>query len=171
MLRAVCPETQRAEKPSPLPVGFSPRKPTQARCDASTVYSLAGPQSPLDTLADNQNFLFTITLFGDGFRFLPYFVLAASAMGDTSVGPGRGKFEIVSLHAQNPLTGVSHAILSDGEKIVRPQSLPIAWNEADVVAREFSSEADVRIRFLSPTRLIDSDSLVKAPDFGIFFRR
>jgi CRISPR-associated endoribonuclease Cas6 len=33
------------------------------------------------------------------------------------------------------------------------------------------SEADLRVRFLSPTRLIDSDSLVKAPDFGIFFRR
>lgn len=92
-------------------------------------------------------------------------------MGDTGVGPGRGKFEIVTLHAVNPLTGTAHAILSEGEKIVRPQSLPIGWNEAYIIARKFPSEADIRIRFLSPTRLIDSDSLVKAPDFGVFFRR
>lgn len=175
MLRAVCPETQRAERPSPEHAAVCPACwLLAAQTDPGAVrrvYSLAGPQPPLDTLAPNQPFQFTITLFGEGFRFLPYFVLAASAMGDTGVGPGRGKFEILSIHATNPLTGASHAILSEGEKIVRPQSLPIGWNEADVVAREFPSEADIRVRFLSPTRLIDSDSLVKAPDFGIFFRR
>jgi hypothetical protein len=175
MLRAVCPETQRAEKPSPEHAAVcSACWLLAAQTDPGAVrrvYSLAGPQPPPDTLVLNQNFQFTITLFGNGFRFLPYFVLAASAMGDTGVGPGHGKFEIVSIHAQNPLTGASHAVLLEGEKIVRPQSLPIGWNDADVVARDFSSEADVRIRFLSPTRLIDSDSLVRAPDFGIFFHR
>lgn len=175
MLRAVCPETKRAERPSPEHAAVCPACwLLAAQTDPGAVrrvYSLAGPQPPLDTLAPDQPFQFTITLFGEGFRFLPYFVLAASAMGDTGVGPGRGKFEIVSIHAQNPLTGASHAILEAGGKIVRPQSLPIGWNEADAAAREFSSEADVRVRFLSPTRLIDSDSLVRAPDFGIFFRR
>lgn len=175
MLRAVCPDTQRAEKPSPEHTEVCPACwLLAAQSDPGAVrrvYSLAGPQPLLDTLAPNQPFQFTITLFGDGFRFLPYFVLAASAMGDTGVGPGRGKFEIVTIHAVNPLTGAAHAILSEGEKIVRPQSLPIGWGEAEAVAREFPNEADVRVRFLSPTRLIDSESLVKAPDFGIFFRR
>lgn len=175
MLRAVCPDTQRAEKPSPEHAAACPACwLLAAQTDPGAVrrvYSLAGPQPPLDTLVPNQTFQFTITLFGEGFRFLPYFVLAASAMGDTGVGPGRGKFEIVTIHAVNPLAGAAHAILSEGEKIVRPQSLPIGWNEADIIAREFPSEADIRIRFLSPTRLIDSDSLVKAPDFGVFFRR
>jgi hypothetical protein len=175
MLRAVCPETQRSETPSPEHAAVCPACwLLAAQTDPGAVrrvYSLAGPQPPLDTLAQDQPFQFTITLFGDGFRFLPYFVLAASAMGDTGVGPGRGTFEIVSIHATNPLTGASHAVLEAGEKIVRPKSLPIGWNEAELAAREFSSAADIRIQFLSPTRLIDSDSLVKAPDFGIFFRR
>jgi len=175
MLRAVCPETRRAERPSPEHAAVCPACwLLAAQTDPGAVrrvYSLAGPQPPLDTLAPGQPFQFTITLFGEGFRFLPYFVLAASAMGDTGVGPGRGKFEILSIHATNPLTGASHAILSEGEKIVRPQSLPIVWKDADAAARAFPVEADVRVRFLSPTRLIDSESLVKAPDFGIFFRR
>ena len=129
------------------------------------VYSLVGPQPPLDVLAPNQPFQFTITLFGEGFRFLPYFVLAASAMGDTGVGPGRGKFEIVSIHAMNPLTGASHAILEEGEKVVKPQALPVGWNEAQTVAKNYPSEGDVRVRFLSPTRLIDSDNTVKGSRF------
>lgn len=175
MLRAVCPETRRAQKPSPEHAAVCPAcwllaadtDPGLVR----RVYSLAGPQPPMDTLAPEQDFHFTITLFGGGFNFLPYFVLAASAMGDTGIGPGRGKFEIASIHAVNPLTGENQTILAEGEKIVRPQSLPIGWNEAENAARNFPTEGDVRIRFLSPTRLIESDSLVKAPDFGIFFRR
>jgi hypothetical protein len=132
---------------------------------------MAGPQPPLDTLAPHQTFQFTITLFGEGFRFLPYFVLAASAMGDTGVGPGRGKFEIASIHAVNPLTGESHAILAEGERVVKPKALPVLWSDAQAAAQSYPTEGDIRVRFLSPTRLIDSDSLVKAPDFGIFFRR
>jgi len=175
MLRAVCPETKRAEKPSPEHAAVCPACwLLAADIDPGAVrraYTMAGPQPPLDTLAPNQTFQFTITLFGEGFRFLPYFVLAASAMGDTGVGPGRGKFEIVSIHAVNPLTGESHAVLAEGERVVKPKALPISWNEAKTAAQNYPTEGDIRVRFLSPTRLIDSDSLVKAPDFGIFFRR
>lgn len=175
MLRAVCPETRRAERPSPEHAAVCPACwLLAAQTDPGAVrrvYSLAGPQPPPDTLAPNQPFQFTITLFGDGFRFLPYFVLAASAMGDTGVGPGRGKFEIISIHAINPLSSESYTILEEGQKIVKPQSLPVGWNEAQAVAMSYPNEGDVRVRFLSPMRLIDSDKTVRAPDFGIFFRR
>lgn len=175
MLRAVCPETQRSEKPSPEHAAVCPACwLLAAQTDPNTVrrvYTLAGPQPPLDTLAPDQPFQFTITLFGDGFRFLPYFVLAASAMGDTGVGPGHGKFEIVSIRAVNPLTDEAHAILEEGEKVVKPQALPVCWDQAQAVAERYPSEGDIRIRFLSPVRLIESDHVVKAPDFGIFFQR
>jgi len=175
MLRAVCPETQRAKKPTPEHAAVCPACwLLAAETDSGAVrraYSLAGPQPPVDTLAPGQPFHFTITLFGDGFRFLPYFVLAAAAMGDTGIGPGRGKFELCSIQAVNPLTGEEQAVLEEGEKIVRPKSLPIGWKEAETAAQEFAAEGELRIRFLSPTRLIDSEALVKAPDFGIFFRR
>ncbi len=184
MLRAVCPETYRRERPSPEHAAVCPACwLLAAQTDpgaARRVYSLAGPQPPLDVLAAGQPFEFTITLFGEGFRFLPYFVLAASAMGDTGVGPGRGRFEIVSIHAVNPLTGASRAILAEGEKVVRPTALPVGWENAraaaqaqvrNACAERSRSDADIRVRFLSPTRLIESESLVKAPDFGIFFRR
>lgn len=175
MLRSVCPETLRSEKPSPEHAAVCPAcwllaadsEPGLVR----RAYSLVGPLPKVDVLESGQDFHFTITLFGDGFRFLPYFVLAAAAMGDTGVGPGRGKFEIRSIHTVNPLTGARQAILSEGEKTVRPQNLPIGWEEAQFKAKKYSNEGEVQVRFLSPTRLIESDKLMKAPDFAIFFRR
>jgi hypothetical protein len=175
MLRAVCPETQRAQKPTPEHAAACPACwLLAAQTDAHAVrrvYSLAGPQPPLDALAPGQPFHFTITLFGEGFRFLPYFVLAAAAMGDVGVGPGRGKFEIVSIEALNPLKGESRSVLAEGEKVVRAESLPIGWEDAQSLAAAFPAEGEVRVHFLSPTRLIESDALVKAPDFAVFFRR
>jgi hypothetical protein len=175
MLRAVCPETLRRERPTPEHAAVCPAcwllasqtDPIAVR----RIYSFVGPQPPLDVLAPGQPFQFTITLFGEGFRFLPYFVLAASAMGDTGVGPGRGKFEIASIHAVNPLTGESEAVLREGERVVRPQALPVCWEEAQAVARNYPGAENVHVRFLSPTRLIDSDHTTRAPDFAIFFRR
>jgi hypothetical protein len=175
MLRAVCPETRRTERPTPEHAAVCP--PCwllAAQTDLNAVrrvYSLAGPQPPLDMLAPEQPFQFTITLFGEGFRFLPYFVLAASAMGDTGVGPGRGKFEIVSIQAVNPLTGASHTILNEGEKIVRPQALPVSWEDAQAAGASLPTEGDVRVRFLSPMRLIEGKRTVGVPDFGVFFQR
>ncbi len=175
MLRAVCAETRRAQKPSAEHAAVCPACwLLAAEVDPGVVrrvYAVAGPQPPLDVLTPGQDFHFTLTLFGRGFDFLPYFVLAASAMGEAGVGPGRGKFEIRSIHVLNPLTGESYPILSEGEKIVRPRNLPIGWKEAEEAAQRYPPEGDLRLRFLSPTRLIESDALVKAPDFGVFFRR
>lgn len=175
MLRAVCPETQRREKPTPEHAAICPAcwllsaeiEPGAVR----RVYSLAGPQPPMDILTPGEGFHFTLTLIGEGYRFLPYFVLAAAAMGDVGVGPGRGKFEIRSIHAINPLTGEEHIVLAAGDKVVRPQHLPISFKDAQAIAHHFPSDGEIRIRFLSPTRLIESEALVRAPDFGVFFRR
>ncbi|GAB4477654.1 MAG: CRISPR system precrRNA processing endoribonuclease RAMP protein Cas6 [Anaerolineales bacterium] len=175
MLRAVCPETYRAEKPSPEHAAVCPAcwllaaetNPGEVR----RVYSLVGPQPPLDVLEPGQEFTFTLTLFGEGYRFLPYFVLAAEAMGEVGIGPGRGKFEIRSIEAVHPLKGEMAYILAEHERLVRPQHLPISFEDARNFAERCSIERELSLQFLSPTRLIEDDALVKAPDFGVFFRR
>ncbi len=175
MLRAVCPETYRAQKPTPEHAAVCPACwLLAAEVDPGSVrraYSLVGPQPPLDTLGAGQQFDFTLTLFGEGYRFLSYFVLAAEAMGEVGIGPGRGKFAISSIHALHPLRGESLVILAENERVVRPQKLPINWEDALSVAADFPAEGEIILHFLSPTRLIESESLVKAPDFAVFFRR
>src|SRR3990170_3325292 len=71
MLRAVCPETRRAPKPSPEHAVTCPACwLLAAETDPGTVgraYSLVGPLPPLDVLAPGASFTFTLTLFGEGF--------------------------------------------------------------------------------------------------------
>lgn len=175
MLRAVCAETYRNQKPTPEHAAECPAcwllayetDPGSVR----RVYSLVGPQPPILSLEVGQEFHFTITLFGEGYRYLPYFILAAEAMGEVGVGPGRGKFEINAIHLVHPLKNESALILSAADRVVRPQNLPITWQDAQQVAAAFSGEGQLRLNFLSTTRLIEAEKLVKAPDFGVFFRR
>lgn len=175
MLRTVCPETQRRAKPRPEHAAVCPAcwllaaeaDPGQVR----RAYSLVGPIAPLDLLQTGDSFPFVITLFGEGERFLPYFILAASAMGDIGIGPGRGRFEVQAIWSENPFTGESIALLERGEKVVRPAVKKITWEDAERLAQAQPACGDLRIHFLSPTRLIAEEALIKAPDFGVFFRR
>ncbi|MCX8062233.1 MAG: CRISPR system precrRNA processing endoribonuclease RAMP protein Cas6, partial [Anaerolineales bacterium] len=175
MLRAVCPETYRTQKPSPEHAAVCPAcwllAAESSPGTVRRVYSLVGPQPPVDTMEPDQEFHFTLTLFGEGYRFLPYFVLAAEAMGEVGVGPGRGKFEIRSIQALHPLRGETAVILAENERVVHPQHLPIRWEDAQNFAARLVLDGEITVHFLSPTRLIDAESLVKAPDFSVIFRR
>ncbi|GAB4505459.1 MAG: hypothetical protein Fur0043_24540 [Anaerolineales bacterium] len=174
MMQAVCTQTPRGAKPTSEHAAVCPVCwLLAAETDPGAVrraYTLAGPQPPPETLAPGEEFHFTLTLFGEGYNFLPYFVLAAAAMGEVGVGPGRGKFRLLAIDAVHPLRGESRPVLQEGERVVRPQQLTVTWEGAQEAAAAFPSEGELRLRFLSPMRLIESEALVKAPDFSIFFR-
>lgn len=175
MLRAVCPETYRNQKPTPEHAAECPACwLLAAETDPGSVrrvYSLVGPQPLLDMLEPGQEFYFTITLFGEGYRFLPYFVLAAEAMGEMGIGPGRGKFTLCSIQAVHPLRCISETVLAENERVVRASNLAISWKDACQKAEQLGPISEIRLHFLSPTRLIESNTLIKAPDFSVFFRR
>lgn len=174
MMNAVCARTPRGQRPDPEHAATCPACWTllhEAEAgEARRSYSLVGPQPPLEMRQASEEFHFTLTLFGHGYNFLPYFILSASALGSVGVGPGRGRFRLVSIEAVHPLREERRSILNEGENIVRPQALPISWEDALRAAQSVASPDELRIRFLSPTRLIEDGKLVKAPDFGVFFR-
>ncbi len=174
MLQAVCPETMRREKPDPEHAANCPACwLLAAETDPGMVrraYTLAPPLPLMDLAERGQEFSFVLTLFGQGYQFLPYFVLAVPQMGRLGVGPGRGQFELNAIWAMQPLAGEIHPVLLPGERVVHP---PSAAPDVDLsgLAAGIPPQADLRIRFLTPTRLIEDDRLVKVPDFGVFFRR
>ncbi len=174
MMNAVCTRTPRGQKPTPehaatCPVCWMLLHEAEAG-EARRSYALVGPQPPIETLQADAEFHFTLTLFGRGYDFLPYFVLSASALGEVGVGPGRGRFDLLSIEAVHPLREERRSVLNEGENVVRPQALPISWEDALRAAQSLAGPKEMRIRFLSPMRLIEDGKLVRAPDFGVFFR-
>ncbi|MFN3309481.1 MAG: CRISPR system precrRNA processing endoribonuclease RAMP protein Cas6 [Anaerolineales bacterium] len=173
MMNAVCTHTPRGQKPDPEHAATCPAcwmllHEAEAG-EARRSYSLVGPQPPLDILEAGQEFHFTLTLFGRGYDFLSYFVLSAAALGEVGVGPRRGRFRLIAIEVVHPLRGEARTILGEGENIVRPQALSISWEDA-LQAAQTAAGNQIHLRFLSPTRLIEEEKLVKVPDFGIFFR-
>lgn len=137
---------------------------------ARRAYSLVPPLPPREQVEPGQRFAFTLTLFGDGWQFVPYFVLAAAEMGREGAGVRRGHFTIRAITALNPLRQREEVILAPGDDLVKVPELAVVWSDA-LQATPPAPGATVAVRFLTPTRLIDDQHLAKAPAFAIFFQR
>lgn len=179
MLRTVCPEAQRARTPSAEHVAACPVCwLLAANLDPGEVrraYSLVPPLPAQDVIVPGQRFSFVLTLYGQGWQYLPYFVLAVPEMGQVGVGPGRGQFDLQAIWALNPLIGQAETVLAPGDRVVRIPQSRLDWDAVTQAAAALlpglSESKGLRVRFWTPTRLIDAEALVKSPDFGVFFRR
>lgn len=139
-------------------------------------YALVPPTSePEAGLAPGARFEFGITLFGDALKFLPYFVLAVPEMGRGGVGAGRGKFALKSVWAENPLTRERECLLAEGDSLVHTPTLTMTHARVMQMTNDklqmTDGELQMAIDFLTPTRLIESGDLAKAPAFDVFFAR
>lgn len=139
-------------------------------------YVLTPPLNAPSFLPAGERFAFHLTLVGDAQRFLPYFVLAVPEMGRVGVGAGRGRFALRRIVAER-LNGAEEVILDEGETVLRPNFS--VQSHSDVLARAAGllPEGDpqqileLRMRFLTPMRLVWNEHLVKTPDFAILFAR
>ncbi len=137
---------------------------------ARRAYSVVPPLPAPDRVLAGQRFSFTITLFGEGWQFLPYFVLAVGEMGRSGVG--RGTFRIASITARNPFLQQEEVLLAPSDELVQVPELIVEWDDATHVASSLTPyPSSLTLQFLTPTRLIAQKKLMKEPQFGIFFRR
>jgi hypothetical protein len=189
MRHATCPETARRGDPTPT----LPSNAHAATCpacwllaanlDPGTIvraYALVPPIPPRYQLAAGETFAFALTLFGAGFQYLPYFVLAISEMGQSEgIGPGRreggGRFVLEGITAVDPLRGESETLLAPGENLVQVPSLSVDWSAVTHISQlhlqHLPANNELTIRFHTPTRLEENKRLFKTPDFSVFFRR
>lgn len=184
MLHATCPETHRRAKPTPEHAAACPACwLLAAETDPGSVvraYAVVPPLPPRERVSAGESFAFGLTLFGDGFRFLPYIVLAAAEMGRVGVGPGRrdglGRFRLEEIWSFNPYTGERRQLLAPDSSLVRVEAAPIEPAHAAAAAVRLDEQLSagghaLSVRFLSPTRLEENGRLFRAPDFAVFFRR
>jgi hypothetical protein len=181
MLRTTCPETHRRAKPTPEHAATCPACwLLAAETDPGSVvraYSVVPPYQPREVVAPGERFDFALTLYGDGFQFLPYFVLAFAEAGRVGVGPGRGSFHVEAIHCHNPFSGDSETVLSPGETLVRVPAVHVsqeaALRAAATLNEQVAPTGELTLRFVTPTRLEEGGNKrpLKVPDFGVFFRR
>ncbi|MCP4417784.1 MAG: CRISPR system precrRNA processing endoribonuclease RAMP protein Cas6 [Chloroflexi bacterium] len=184
MRRTVCPETRRNGNPSPEHTAACPACwLLTSNLDPGTViraYALIPPIPPQWNLSPGDSFSFGLTLFGEGFHYLPYFVLAISEMGQTEgIGPGRreglGRFEVTNITAVDPLRGDIQHLLNPNENLVHMPAIHVDWTAVSHIShlhcQHLPTGNELTIQFLTPMRLEEKRQPFKIPDFSVFFRR
>lgn len=184
MRRATCPQNYQKGQPPPEHVATCPACwLLAANSDPGSIvraYAVLPPLPPRHMVQPGETFAFGLTLFGDGFQFLPYFVLSLNEVGQRDgLGPGRregeGRFRVTGITAIDPLRGDTEAILDAGSNLVQVPTCHIDWAAVQGSIRYHQSELPphqpLRLRFLTPLRLEEKQQVYKTPDFGVFFRR
>jgi hypothetical protein len=146
--------------------------------DEARPYSFVPPLTPPagDGFAKGQRFDFYVTLYGQGQRFLPHFLISVNEAGQRGLGYGRGQFAVRQVWAVNPFADAQECVLAEGESVVRTPTVRVTHDDVLAVADETLAEiaqngGQVRLNFITPTRLIDDGRQNKAPDFGVLFQR
>ncbi|HUN23542.1 MAG TPA: CRISPR system precrRNA processing endoribonuclease RAMP protein Cas6 [Anaerolineales bacterium] len=141
-------------------------------------YSLVLPESAYRQLQPGDKFSFGVTLFGTEQRFVPYFLIAIPETGRQGVGPGRGQFSLESAVAYNPLDGQEEIVLAKDSLLVNMPKRAITSAQIATACQALQTRLAkqgnhwrIRLHFLTPMRLIESQQLLKTPDFGTIFAR
>lgn len=137
--------------------------------DIPRPYALHAPRSTRGAFGPGEAFSWGITLFGRQLQMFPYVVMAIHEMGAAGLGlrceengGRRGRFVVDEIAAVQPLTGVRQVLQIAGARQIAIPDLPITAASIAETARQFP-DGPIRLRFETPTRLIDGSHLVRNP--------
>ncbi|HEY65293.1 MAG TPA: CRISPR system precrRNA processing endoribonuclease RAMP protein Cas6 [Caldilineae bacterium] len=127
-----------------------------------------------------ETFSFGLTLFGMAVNLLPYLILAIPEMGRVGVGRRlpendghRGRFTLISIRCVHPLTGEEQILLGEGGTTVQMPTLSVTTGDVIAAAERLLGQLNgrLRLRFLTPTRIVRRGQLVHRPLFRPLFGR
>ncbi len=151
-------------------------------------YAFLPPLTTQTTFKPGERFTFGISLFGQAVQFLPYLVLAVGQMGQAQgIGKAihdsararnsrRGTFQLVNITEVNLINGQEYTLLAEGSTMVQmPQcavtSQQITEKSAEIAQQLATTDYRLLVNFLTPTRIVRDERLVKQPHFAPFFAR
>ena len=146
--------------------------------DVRRPYALTPPPDGQNSYAPGETFAFGLTLFGSALNYLPYLILALGGMGEVGLGQKgandqRGTFVVTQLDAINPFTGERLPMLAPGDRMVRPETVPVTHAQvlaasATLAAELAANDNQLWVEFLTPMRLTPNHQRATKPDFFPF---
>jgi CRISPR-associated endoribonuclease Cas6 len=145
--------------------------------DIPRPYVISPPNKEPNRYEQGESFTFSLSLVGTSTNLFPYVIRSFQEMEKATIGHPlpelrgrRGQFRILEIRAYHPLTGERQVLWQKDD--VRPQKPQLCVTSIDITkhAQELPTDK-VTIHFLSPTRLIFEERLVKSPSFRILALR
>jgi hypothetical protein len=140
-------------------------------------YIITPPHTEKERYEPGETCTFGFTLIGSASKLYPYIIRAFQEMERNTLGHPiqelrgqRGRFLVREIQAVHPFTGQRMSLWQRGT--TRPEKLQLCITDDDVVARAKQLSADsLTIHFLSPTRLIADDHVLRQPKLGVLALR
>lgn len=143
-------------------------------------YAIEPPLDGRTFYEPGDTFIFGMTLFARAVNLFPYVVLSMRRMEDAGIGmpiesaPGRrrrGRFQVLDVWSENPLTGERQSVMQQGNNMVQSPQVPVTHDDVERMACALPKGGELKIDFLTPTRLVDGGQLVMRPHFRPLFQR
>ena len=139
--------------------------------DVPRPYILTPPYKEQNRYEKGETFTFSFALIGNAAKLYPYVIRSFQEMERNNLGHPlpelqgkRGRFLVRHIDSHNPLTGERYILWKQGS--TRPGKLLFGVTPTDVATRAKELPTDrLTIHFLSPTRLIQEESVLRRPDF------
>jgi len=109
---------------------------------------------------------FDLTLVGRAREYLPHFVVTFRDMD--RIGRGRRRVQLRRIESVHPLTGVTEAVYMAESNLVTPREAGLRLADCAAVP---CPDGQVRVRFVTQTRLKHEGGFARRPDFQVLFRR
>lgn len=172
--------------PEPLPLEAAPTNDLHATAQRTFdphPFIIEPPLETKEIYQPGEAFDFNLILVGKAIDYLPYFVFTFEEMGRTGIGRGRGRYWLEKVLARSPQAAGQAAptepdmALYDGHRRLFRGSHPVfhfnrdVLNEVAVLHKEDGArDAQITLRFLTPTRLKFQNKLTSNIKFEIILR-
>jgi hypothetical protein len=110
---------------------------------------------------------FGLVLVGRAVDYLPYFIIVFEALGQRGLGRQSGHFELEQVMAEHPS---SEPVIVFAAEEMDDSKLPVTATEVQAHAATLPAD-HIRLRFLTPTRLVHRGKPLQCPPFHVLARR
>jgi hypothetical protein len=140
-------------------------------------YIITPPSREEERYEQGDTFTFGFALIGKAAKLYPYVMRSFEEMERNNLGHPlpelqgkRGRILIREVHAYHPFTGEKQLLCQRGT--ARPDKLQLCVTSDDVAIRAQQLPTDrLTLHFLTPTRLVTEEHIVRYPDFRVFALR
>lgn len=110
---------------------------------------------------------FDLTLIGKAIDYLPYFIFTFKELGNIGIGKGRGKYELTSIKTIKK--DIEQEIYSSQDEMIKSIDLKITMEDILKEVQDYKKD-ELKLNFITPTRMKFNEKYVLVPEFHILLR-
>lgn len=135
--------------------------------DIPKPFIIEPPISTKEKYLPEEIFALNLILIGKAIDYLPYFIFTFKELGNIGIGKGREKYELTSLKTIKK--DIEQEIYSHQDEMIKSIDLKITMEDILKEVQDYKKD-ELKIDFITPTRMKANNKYILIPKFYVFVR-